>query len=62
MIKKVKSTTLWFAIWAAALLSLAVALKFEAAWFGGTAPILGAIILGYVAGNKAYDFKRGRDE
>jgi hypothetical protein len=61
MIRKIKSTTLWFAIWSAALLTLAVILRFDAAWFGGTAPILGAIILGYVAGNKAYDFKRGRE-
>jgi len=61
MKRKVKSTTLWFSVWAAAMLSYGLFFKIDLSWFSAAAPMLLGIIITYVAGNKAYDWKHGHD-
>lgn len=58
---KVKSTTLWFSIWSALYLTYALLAKVELSWFSGVAVALAGIIVAYVAGNKATDFRHGRE-
>ena len=58
---KVKSTTLWFSLWSAAYLTYALIAKVELSWFSGVAVALAGIIVAYVAGNKATDFRHGRE-
>lgn len=58
---KVQSTTLWFSIWSALYLTYALITKTDVTWFGGVSVALAGIIVAYVAGNKAVDYKNGRD-
>jgi len=42
-------------------LTYALIAKVELSWFSGVAVALAGIIVAYVAGNKATDFKHGRE-
>lgn len=56
---KVKSTTLWFSLWSAMYLTYALITKIDVSWFSGVSVALAGIIVAYVAGNKAIDYKVG---
>lgn len=56
---KLYSSTLWFSIWSALYLTYALITKIDVSWFSGVSVALAGIIVAYVAGNKAIDYKVG---
>lgn len=58
-VNKLSSRKLWFAIWAAALLTYATISQLEITWFGGVAPVLASIVVAYVLGNAYIKGKNG---
>lgn len=56
-----KRTTLWATVWCMGLLSYIVVCNLSNPFLISLAPILGAVILTYVGGDKAVDFKHGPD-
>jgi len=62
---KWKSTTWLVTVWAVAILSYCIVRQLNASWMSAVLPILAGIIVTYVGGNKAVDYKHGpemRDE
>jgi hypothetical protein len=60
--RKIKSTTMWFSIWAALVLTGSIIIRVNLPWFDAVAPILAGLIVTYTIGNKAVDFKHGPDQ
>lgn len=59
---KLKSSTFYFSLWSAAVLTYAVLKGINLDWFGGVSVALTGIIIAYVSGNKAIDYKHGPEE
>jgi hypothetical protein len=57
-----RSTTFWITLWAIAIITYLVVLTPSASFITSVIPICGAIILAYVGGNKAVDFKHGPEQ
>lgn len=56
---KWKSTTLWVTAWAMAVVSYLLWKQPNVVWAGNVITMCSAIIMVYVGGNKAVDFKHG---
>ena len=56
-----RRTTVWLTIWSTGLLTYIVIANLSSPFLISLAPILGAVILTYVGGDKAVDYKHGPD-
>lgn len=60
--EKIKSTTLWFSIWSASVITYIVIFKIDNSWVGSLLSFLSGIIISYTIGNKAINFRHGPEE
>jgi len=57
-----KSPSGWITIWSMAVVTYIVIRDLSSSFLTSLAPILGAVILAYVGGNKAVDFRHGPEQ
>lgn len=57
-----KKTSDWLVIWASGLLTFIVIYRSDAPALTSVASILGAVVIAYVGGNKAIDFRHGPEQ